>query len=349
MNPERPPWLNASWQRLVASAQNIPQSLMLIGPAGLGKFQLAFSLAKRLLCESDWGPEPCGQCPSCHGIDSAAHPDIHLVTSDKYAADLEEPAATLASRYLNSSDRKSTSSRAGQQIGVDQVRSLIERLGTHSGFGGERIAILAPANSMNANAANALLKILEEPPGLCRFILVCSNRSSLPATIFSRVSPFDISTPDYQQGLGWLESQGVPAQDRATLLALANAAPLAAYRLYQQGWAEQLGEWQSQLSALLSKRIDPVAMAANIGDGASDFLYWLERLLSDAVSLRFNREGRGLLLNRDEFGRLVVAKLYSDEVWDMIRKLQVYRQRQQRVVDEQLFLEESLIAIWQKI
>ena len=73
------------------------------------------------------------------------------------------------------------------------------------------------------------------------------------------------------------------------------------------------------------------------------------KLLADLISFRHGRLDESLLLKPDKLGGFLVSELYSRQLWDMMHRLQVFRQRQQRVIDEQLFLEDTLIAIQQKV
>lgn len=340
------PWLQAQWDLIRAGIDRLPPGLMFVGPEGLGKLDLALATARAMLCADRVNGSSCGECAECIAFDKGMHPDLHLLTSGHFATGLDEVTVRAAARYLDDAD---TGRKPRQVISVNQVRVLIERLGAHSHGGGARIAVIAPASALNVNAANALLKILEEPPGDARFLLVLSARDAVPATVLSRVSVIECRPPAHDDAVVWLESRGVPRERADDLLSLASGAPIAAARLYDAGYAEQVLAWRRDLSRLVAGEMMPMSMAAGIGaDSAGGFLFWLEKLLTDVLREHHGRSDRASLVGREETDRLLVSRLISRPLWDIIEKLQVYRRHQKRVVDEQLFLEDVLIAVWQK-
>ncbi len=340
------PWLDVAWKGICDGLERLPPGLMFVGPEGLGKLDLAMATARALLCAKPGANGACGECGECLAFDKGMHPDLHLLTSGLFAGGLDELTARAAARYLDDDSGR----KPKQVISVDQVRALIERLGTHSYGGGARVALIAPAAALNVNAANALLKILEEPPGNTRFLLVCSGRDAVPATVLSRVSVVECLPPEHCQALAWLETHGVPAEHRDPLLALSSGAPIAAARLYEAGIAERLPAWRRDLERLLDGELLPLSLAASIGgDSTAGYLFWLEKLLGDTLRRHHGRRDPALLVGEGVADRRLAERLISRPLWDIIEKLQVYRRRQQRVVDPQLFLEDVLIAVWQEV
>ncbi|KAA3633220.1 MAG: DNA polymerase III subunit delta' [Proteobacteria bacterium] len=342
------PWLAPRWHEIVKGIDRLPPGLMLVGTSGLGKLELAMAAAAAILCERRTTHGACGACSACQSLEWGLHPDLHLLTTEQLAQDLPVARAQLAARYLEP-DTARGSRKPRQIITVDQIRTVIERLGTHSHGGGARVAVIVPASSLNANAANALLKVLEEPPGDTRFILVSSGRDAVPATVLSRVSVVECATPPFAQARDWLLENGVPAARCAEVLALSSGAPLAALRQYDQGVIEHTARWKADLLRLLEGALLPVSMAASIGnEQAPRFLSWLERLIGDVLARRHGRRDEMQLVGADPRDSDIESLLISRPLWDIMDSLQVYRCRQQRAVDAQLFMEDVLIAIWQK-
>jgi len=153
---------------------------LLGGPAGVGKGTVARLLAQALNCEggvagpNGWRSDPCGACAPCRKIEKGTHPDV-LVMS-------EERVMAKAGRWEPEGGR--TPSR---DIVVAQVRDLVDRrLSLRLFEGRRRVIVLDPADAMNVQAQNALLKTLEEPPDDTVLVLVSATPDELLPTIRSR-------------------------------------------------------------------------------------------------------------------------------------------------------------------
>src|SRR5207247_4155502 len=110
------------------------------------------------------------------------------------------------------------------EIKIYQVRELADFLNIRSHRGGLRVALVHPAEEMNINAANALLKALEEPPAGAVFLLVSHRPARLLPTIRSRCVALPVAVPPREAALRWLSGQGMPDAER--WLAYAGGAPL---------------------------------------------------------------------------------------------------------------------------
>ena len=206
------PWQAALWQQLSSRAQHA-HAYLLHGPAGIGKRDLAERLMARLLCQQPSDLEACGQCKSCHLLAAGTHPDVFVLEPE------EEDKA----------------------IRVVQVRELVDFVVQTAQLGGRKVVLLEPVEAMNINAANALLKSLEEPSGDTVMLLVSHQPSRLLPTVKSRCVQQACPLPQQEQSLAWL-AQALPEctdEQRQELLALAAGSPLMARRLYAQGALEQ--------------------------------------------------------------------------------------------------------------
>jgi DNA polymerase-3 subunit delta' len=218
------PWQIDDWSRLKELRKRSAHALLFRGAKGIGKLDLAICFAQSLLCqqpgESDF---PCGHCPSCHWFEQGSHPDYRLLQPEVLNLEGEETES---------------GKRPGKMISVDQIRGLSDFFGMTSHQGGKRVVIIHPAETMNANAANALLKSLEEPsPGLL-FILVSHKPQQLLPTILSRCLSFALPAPDFASTTRWLEEQGVKNPSEA--LAASGFSPLqAVYQDQQLSGAER--------------------------------------------------------------------------------------------------------------
>lgn len=216
------PWQHESWQSLQGLRGRLPHAILLKGAEGIGKLELARNFANSLLCES---PHPdgvaCGKCHSCHWFVQESHPDFRLV----------QPEALSLSEEL---EEKSTSGKKpSREISVNQIRELASFANLSAHLGGYRIVVIHPAESMNHNAANSLLKTLEEPTSDLIFILVTSKPQQLLPTIRSRCLSLAIHTPRQELGVAWLASQGI--KDANQVLAQSGFSPLLAFEWANSG------------------------------------------------------------------------------------------------------------------
>ncbi len=144
------------WQAHIAAGQ-IANAYLLVGPDGIGKRRLALELAKALNCQVGGG-SACGACTTCQQIGRSVHPDCHLLVG----------------------------SGASDQIKMDDVRTLLGRLMLKPFSAKVQVAIIDGAERLTEEAANSLLKTLEEPPRTTRFVLTTSRLPQCLPTIVSR-------------------------------------------------------------------------------------------------------------------------------------------------------------------
>lgn len=236
------PWQNGLWNGLWTRAGALPHAVLIHGPQGIGKLALAEHFAQALLCEAkDTGVAPCGACEACRWFAAGSHPDFRLIEPEALARpsalaeDVDEPPSTPAK-----------AAKPSTEIKVDQVRALDGFLGLRSHRGGRRIALAHPAEAMNANAANALLKALEEPPAGAFFLLVSHRPARLLPTIRSRCVAIPIPVPDSAASRAWLAHEGV--RNAGPWLAFASGAPLQARR-YAEGAGEVLATMRDRVQA----------------------------------------------------------------------------------------------------
>ncbi|MDH3646835.1 MAG: DNA polymerase III subunit delta' [Gammaproteobacteria bacterium] len=225
----------------------LPHALLLRGARGLGKGLFAEVVARGLLCQTN-ELKACGVCRSCVLLASGNHPDYFHIRPEE--------------------DKK--------QIRVEQIRDLIGRLILTSQMQGYKVAVIKPADAMNTNAQNSLLKTLEEPPAKTVLLLVSSDAAALAPTVLSRCQSLRFANPDTNVALAWLDGQG--DADWPQLLQLAWGAPLLAVELDRQGAAEIGQTLADDLKALLEGRCDPVSTAESwAGDQLDLRMRWLQQ------------------------------------------------------------------------
>jgi len=262
MNDRFPDWLEANWQQLArAHAQGrLPHALLIAGPEGSGKHLLARRLSAALLCEN---PDPhtgaCGRCAACAWLRAGTHPDLAVLEP-------EEP---------------------GKAIKIDQVRALAAELGMTSHAGRHKVAVIAPADAMNVNASNSLLKTLEEPTANTLLILLTASPGRLPATIRSRCQHLPVRLPAAEQALDWLQGGGIERPLAQRCLLAAAGAPLTAASLAESDSLALRDRRLEELSSILDGRLDPLSVAADWnGAGEGQALRWWQSWLQALIRWR---------------------------------------------------------------
>jgi len=234
------------WDGLLARRERLPHSLLLVGQKGLGKFELARQFVASLLCEA---PQvdglACGKCLACNWYSQGNHPDFRLLQPEALSDDVEVE------------DGKK---KPSQQITIDQVRGLDEFLNVGTHRAGLRIILINPAEAMNRNTANSLLKTLEEPADKTLFLLVSNEPLRLLPTIRSRCQVVPVAVPQPEVAERILAADGLP--DAGRWLALAGGSPGLALELSGSGQGVWLETLIKRLGA--GRNADPLGMAAEL-------------------------------------------------------------------------------------
>lgn len=258
------PWHAEHWSRLQARrARNaMPHALLLCGPAGLGKRDFMRRFAQGLLCTQAQDGMACGHCRSCLLFVAGTHPDF---------------------AKLSFGLRKDGVQRS--EIVVDQIRELSARLAMSSQFGGWQIVCIDPADAMNAAAANALLKTLEEPSPQTMLLLVADAPWRLPQTIRSRCQRIEFHLPPRDEALAWLQQLDVG--DASAALDAAGGNPGLARAWVQEGALMRRQEVRKDLGALAAGRGEAMEVARRWLDNEPEQRLWFAaQAVADEVKAR---------------------------------------------------------------
>jgi len=346
MMPVLHPWNEALAATLTHDLSHLPHALLIAGPRGLGKNDLAVWLAQCLLCMKPATPvAPCGHCQSCQLFASHSHPDFHVVQPEQVYKNSSTLLAHYALRYPP--EDKSPGSKESTVIRIDQIRALIQSSQTSPQIAARKVFLLSPADTLNTNAANSLLKLLEEPPAGSHLLLVADRPSRLPATIRSRCSRVDLHLPDHPSAVSWLSTRRIPQNDVDRLLALAGGAPLEALDLAEEGFLAHRDQLLADLESLAAKSGDPTVSANRWRQfGADRCLGWLQGGLADLIRLRLLPMAE-IRHNPDLRPRLQALEKRLDlkQLFQLAEAVSRDRQNLGRAVDEQLLLE-NLLILW---
>jgi DNA polymerase-3 subunit delta' len=254
------PWLREIKNQLstLLTTGKCSHAMLVHGREGTGRRQLLLWLAETML-----GIDPFRVVgASKDDTGEAVHPDLCVI----------QPLT----------DKKTGKTK--KTIGIDQIReTLIDKflhLTSHGNSG--RLVVIWPAESMTIDAANCLLKSLEEPPEGVYIVLITESIRRLPLTVVSRCQRIRVPIPAREQGLEWLQAQ-VPGADLGNLLDFAGGAPLAALDLHHSSFAATASEYAADLRGLEQRQISPVEVAARWHANVDLALRWLDWRLSRRV------------------------------------------------------------------
>ena len=206
--PTRLPWLEPHMASLRATqaAGRLPHALLIDEARGAGGTWLAQWFAQLVFCTPP--DAPCGACAECRRVLRDEHPDLRVI-----------------SFYVDPKTEKVTST-----IRVEQIRELVEDLSLTSHGSRGTVVVIHPADAMNVNALNSLLKTLEEPRPGVHIVLVTDASMRLPATVRSRCQRIAVRAPAREESLAWLNAAR-KSQDWQAVLDVVGNAPLAALHL----------------------------------------------------------------------------------------------------------------------
>lgn len=235
------PWLEQDYRVLLTrlKGETPPHALILYGKEGVGKSLLADTLVVGILCPQSSHDLPCGNCQSCRWLASGFHPDLCEIKGEG-------------------------------EIKVDEIRN-IQQFSRLTPETGKKVVIIKHADRMNLNAANSLLKVLEEPPSDFCFILESSRIEKLPITVRSRCQSYFVKPPSMAQALTYLQSltaeRGLTVSSDVLklLLAISFEAPFKALAYLDEGYLEKRG-------TLLQTIHDLFAGEMSVGKGVTTLL-----------------------------------------------------------------------------
>lgn len=213
--------------------QQLPHALILTGDRGIGKLEFALAICHLLLCDEVLGGSVCGRCKQCELNRAGTHPDLMVVAPEEGSA----------------------------LIKIDQIRRVVDFLGKTSQQGKQKLVVIDPAEGLNINAANALLKSLEEPTADSHLFLVSHRPSLLLPTIRSRCQQLALPLPERDTLVQWLAPSAADSEQIEAALAISNGRPLAARDLLTGGGIEQLAGHADELLDLFEGREGPVGLA----------------------------------------------------------------------------------------
>jgi len=331
------PWFQQQWNEVLQRKSTLPHALLFRGRQGIGKLDFVRKLAQSLACVSPAADgAACGACQSCRWFAGGGHPDYREIQPEvlRAAEFMPEGSDSITSDQPASGKRKPS-----QEIRVEEVRDLEDFINLTAHQGGGKTIVFCPAESLNVNAANALLKSLEEPPAGTRFMLVSHRPSYLPATIISRCQQLVLPTPSAATAEQWLRSQGIA--EPALSLAQTGNAPLAALALDD---GEYWGQRKILLGSLAATQFDALALAEQVREfPVGRLLGWLQRWTYDLLSAKSS----GSVRYNPDFEKVLIQLAAGLSAVDVARCHRALVRQQRSVnhpLNPRLFIEYLLLS-----
>ncbi len=340
------PWQKADWQRFEQFKQRMPHAVLVSGTRGVGKLAFALNVAKSILCEQK---SACGSCNNCTLFSSGNHPDLHLIFTELLTLTLPEKFQAYAGRYLEDFE-KAKKRKPRRIISVDQIRDLINNASLSHHSATHKVTIIAPAEQMNINASNALLKLLEEPPSDTMLVLVSSAPEQLAATIKSRCVPFVINVPERANALSWLEQsrQDVEHSVLNSALNLAVGAPLAALSVIAEGHLNNFDSMLGQLEALVFGKENPIAVSdqlAKLLDGRR-LINWLQSIVKEILLVaKLDTHSSSNILSKHKGLQLALNAVPSGKLFGFYDELSEYKHHDIEQLNQQLLIEQLVLKL----
>lgn len=307
--------------RRTLSRGRIAHAYLFAGMDGVGKRTVALAFAKALLCPHVQGGEACGACPVCARIDRGNHADVIVMAPE------------------------------GPFIKIQAVRDLMELMAFRPAEGRRRVIIMDDADRLNIQAANALLKTLEEPPCGHVMILVTARMKQLPATILSRCQRLSFSPLTREEIVSYLVGRlGVEEEEAILLASGAGGSIRRALELRKDTYVERRKEILACLQGAMGRRpLKLLALATCLGsqkDRLPESLEILKTCFRDALVLgELHRKDALIFRDRVETIRDIRRRLTTDELLANVQLLDDAIHSLERNANKTLTLETTVFKL----
>jgi DNA polymerase-3 subunit delta' len=295
----------------------VPHAFLIVGPRGIGKATLAYRMARFVLAHPD---------PASRDVQTAASlaVDAKNPVARRIAAQAQ-PDLLVIERTLNDKGV------LRNQIAVDDIRRTVSFFGSTAGEGGWRIAIVDAVDELNRSGANALLKVLEEPPQRALLLLVSHSAARVPATLRSRcriLSLRPLSETDVAAAVAAASELPAGDADIAAAAAAADGSVARAFALLDAGALElrqQALDLLDRLPALDSKALHSLgeALAGTDPQRLAAFVDTINAWLAQRVG-GGGRNDLGRLARLAEASERINAAARDAETYNLERKPLVF-------------------------
>ena len=313
------PWLTDSLEEFesINKENRLAHGWLISGQAGIGKLNLSLAIANRILnSNADW-PQLLDSKEAEAGMSARHepqdnHPDLHLISP-------EEGKRTISVDCIKGNKQKN-------------IKGISEVLQLTSHEGNAKVAILEDADGMTKEAANSLLKTLEEPSQNTYLFLLAQQPGRLPSTIRSRCQLLSVQRPSSKDALEWVGGfdPAISHADWSILLDLAGNAPIQTLRFYKEGFLKKSKEYLDLLGKISTNKLDPQKVADQwIKEDLELALTWFTRQLKKGIHIQLSDRRPEIIdasskaSSLEIFNRIEIKKLFQiyDKSEYLIRSL----------------------------
>jgi len=256
------PWHRPLLNQLVSlkQQQRLPHAILIDAKSEVDGAEFLWHLAMLLLCDEANDAVPCGECHSCHLMLANTYPDF------KYLSLLYD-------------DKKK---KLNKNIKIEQIRNLINEVNLTASYDNLKIFAIHPADKMNIESANSLLKTLEEPSARVLILLMTSRKGKLPVTVRSRCQIWPLEHPQNEESQYWLLGQGMDADEIDQYLKYAAGDPQLALNLKNKDYAGMVDNFKQQFSQYLNNEVDVSILASKLVASGAPLVRRLIKMVIDA-------------------------------------------------------------------
>ena len=323
------PWQSENWHQATRYLKDdrLVHAILLLGPAAIGKLEFCLSFIQRLNCTNPTlDDHACGECKDCHLFIARTHPDIRMLN------------------VYEDADQDKKAQNKVELIKVDDIRDINQFMTLSRQQGSYKIVCINHAETMNVNAANALLKTLEEPPQNSILFLISHRADALLPTIKSRCQTWKFKLPDEAKSLVWLGQQQEHDNWQA-LLEVAGNRTLLALELCESGLGENRAGYYQDLDRFLQGKTDVTKVSAKHQDEQLERLVmWQQTWCADLI--RCHYENEPVTLENPDIRRSLHSLVGLVDLHSLFRfmdKLIELRRFSSAPLNKRLFIEDMLI------
>ncbi len=318
------PWQVKRMQQAIRYLQDhrLAHAVLISGPDAIGKLEFCLQFIKRLNCTTPNSEDhACGQCKDCHLFAARTHPDVRLINVD------------------DSDEHKKS-----EQIKIDDIREINQFMNLSRQQGNYKVVCINMAENMNINAANALLKTLEEPPENAILFLISQHPDALLPTIKSRCQAWKFHLPSEEQSLVWLSEQEIYAQWGA-ILKVAGGRPLRALALKRSGLGEDRANFYQDIAQFLTGKAKVTKVSKSHQDESLEQLVmWQQAWCADLIRCHYDKQP--VTLENPDIRRSLhslVGRVDLHLLFRFMDKLIELRRFSSAPLNKRLFIEDMLI------